>query len=131
MYEDIVYYISYSLALFGAILVFYGGLRAAIKVLSKELLRRSYEYNDIRLDFTNKIVLGLEFFIAADLIKSILQPTLNDVVVLAVIVAIRTVVGYSLNTELKELSTLNDDPNNSMNPYLIYNKKIELIKIIK
>ena len=104
MYEEIVYYISYSLALFGAILVFYGGLRAAIKVLSKELLRRSYEYNDIRLDFTNKIVLGLEFFIAADLIKSILQPTLNDVVVLAVIVAIRTVVGYSLNTELKELS---------------------------
>jgi len=106
MYEDIVYYISYSLALFGAILVFYGGVRAAIKVLSKELLRRSYEYNDIRLDFTNKIVLGLEFFIAADLIKSILQPTLNDVVVLAVIVAIRTVVGYSLNIELKELSNV-------------------------
>lgn len=103
MYEEIVYYISYSLALFGAILVFYGGVRAAIKVLSKELLRRSYEYNDIRLDFTNKIVLGLEFFIAADLIKSILQPTLNDVVVLAVIVAIRTVVGYSLNIELKDL----------------------------
>ncbi|MBI4813452.1 MAG: DUF1622 domain-containing protein, partial [Methanobacterium sp.] len=63
-------------------------------------------YNDIRLDFTNKIVLGLEFFIAADLIKSILQPTLNDVVVLAVIVAIRTVVGYSLNIELKELSNV-------------------------
>ena len=105
MYQEIVYYISYSLALFGAILVFYGGVRAAIKVLSKELLRRSYEYNDIRLDFTNKIVLGLEFFIAADLIKSILEPTLNDVIVLAVIVAIRTVVGYSLNSELKELST--------------------------
>ncbi len=104
MYQEIVYYISYSLALFGAILVFYGGVRAAIKVLSKELLRRSYGYNDIRLDFTNKIVLGLEFFIAADLIKSILQPTLSDVIVLAVIVAIRTVVGYSLNTELKELS---------------------------
>jgi uncharacterized membrane protein len=46
----------------------------------------------------------LEFFIAADLITSILQPTLNDVIVLAVIVAIRTVVGYSLNAELSELS---------------------------
>ncbi len=106
MYTEIVYYISFSLALFGAILVFYGGIRAAIKVISKELLKRSYEYNDIRLDFTNKIVLALEFFIAADLIKSILQPTLNDVVVLAVIVAIRTVVGYSLNSELKELSSV-------------------------
>jgi uncharacterized membrane protein len=106
MYEDIVYYISFSLALFGAILVFYGGIRAAIKVILKELLRRSYEYNDIRLDFTNKIVLALEFFIAADLIKSIMQPTLSDVIVLAVIVAIRTVVGYSLNSELKELSSV-------------------------
>jgi len=106
MYTEIIYYISYSLALFGAILVFYGGIRAAIKVISKELLRRPYEYNDIRLDFTNKIVLALEFFIAADLIKSIMQPTLSDVVVLAVIVAIRTVVGYSLNAELKELSSV-------------------------
>jgi uncharacterized membrane protein len=106
MYTEIIYYISYSLALFGAILVFYGGIRAGIKVILKELLRRSYEYNDIRLDFTNKIVLSLEFFIAADLIKSIMQPTLNDVIVLAVIVAIRTVVGYSLNTELKELSSV-------------------------
>jgi uncharacterized membrane protein len=105
MYSEIIYYISYSLALFGALLVFYGGIRAAIMVIAREVLRRSYEYNDIRLDFTTKIVLALEFFIAADLIKSILQPTLNDVVVLAVIVAIRTVVGYSLNTELKELSS--------------------------
>ena len=106
MYSDIIYYISYSLALFGAILVFYGGIRSAIMVIAREVLGRSYEYNDIRLDFTTKIVLALEFFIAADLIKSILQPTLNDVIVLAVIVAIRTVVGYSLNTELKELSSV-------------------------
>ena len=105
MYSDIIFYISYSLALFGAILVFYGGIRAAIMVIAREVLGRSYEYNDIRLDFTTKIVLALEFFIAADLIKSILQPTLNDVIVLAVIVAIRTVVGYSLNTELKDLSS--------------------------
>ncbi len=107
MFEEFIYNISYSLAIFGAILVFYGGIRAAIKVVAKEILRKPYEYNDIRLDFTNKIVLGLEFFIAADLIKSILEPTLNDLIILAVIVAIRTVVGYSLNAELKELSTNN------------------------
>jgi len=106
MYSDILYYISFSLALFGAVLVFYGGIRAALSVIAKEILGRTYGYNDIRLDFTTKIVLALEFFIAADLIKSILQPTLSDVIVLAVIVAIRTVVGYSLNTELKELSSV-------------------------
>lgn len=105
MYSEIINYISYSLALFGAVLV-YGGIRAVIRVIAREVLGRNYEYNDIRLDFTTKIVLALEFFIAADLIKSILQPTLNDVIVLAVIVAIRTVVGYSLNIELKELSSV-------------------------
>ncbi len=87
--EEFVNYISYSLAVFGAILVFYGGIRAVIEILAKEILRKSYQYHDIRLDFTTKIVLGLEFFIAADLIKSILQPTLTDLIVLAVIVAIR------------------------------------------
>ena len=106
MYSEIINYISYSLALFGPVLVFYGGIRAVIRVIAREVLGRNYEYNDIRLDFTTKIVLALEFFIAADLIKSILQPTLNDVIVLAVIVAIRTVVGYSLNIELKELSSV-------------------------
>jgi uncharacterized membrane protein len=104
MFEEYIYYISYSLAIFGAILVFYGGIRAAIEIMALEILKKPYQYNDIRLNFTTKIVLGLEFFIAADLIKSILQPSLNDLIILGVIVAIRTVVGYSLNAELKELS---------------------------
>ncbi|CDG65981.1 putative membrane protein [Methanobacterium sp. MB1] len=104
MFSEIISYISYSLAVFGAIFVFYGGIRAVIKVIIHEIRGGSEEYNDIRLDFTTKIVLSLEFFIAADLVKSILQPTFNDVILLAIIVAIRTVVGYSLNSELKDLS---------------------------
>ena len=69
MITEIIYYISYFLVLFGAILVFYGGIRVVIKVIARELRRSSEGYNDIRLDFTTKIVLGLEFFIAADPIK--------------------------------------------------------------
>ena len=50
-----------------------------------------------------KIVLALEFFIAADLIRTVIQPTLDEVIILAVIVAIRTVVGYSLDKEAKDI----------------------------
>lgn len=103
MYEDIVYFVSLFFSIFGAILILYGGLRAIINVLRVELLKHSSDYNAIRVDFTSKIVLALEFFIAADLIRTVIQPTINEVVVLAVIVAIRTVVGYSLNKEVKEL----------------------------
>lgn len=66
-------------------------------------LKKSSDYNLIRADFTSKIVLALEFFIAADLIRTVIQPTLDEVIILAVIVAIRTVVGYSLDKEAKEI----------------------------
>ena len=61
------------------------------------------KYNTIRADFTSKIVIALEFFIAADLIRTVIQPTLDEVIILAVIVAIRTVVGYTLDKEAKDL----------------------------
>jgi uncharacterized membrane protein len=47
--------------------------------------------------------LGLEFFIAGDLIKTIIEPTFSEITILAVIVAIRTIVGYFLDKESKEL----------------------------
>jgi uncharacterized membrane protein len=105
MYSDIVTYVALFFSIFGAILIVYGGLRAIYKILKVELWRQSSDYNAIRIDFTSKIVLALEFFIAADLVRTIIQPTLNEVIVLAVIVAIRTVVGYSLDKEAKDILT--------------------------
>lgn len=103
MYIEIVSYVSLFFSIFGAILIVYGGLRAIIKVLRVEIWKKSSNYNLIRVDFTSKIVLALEFFIAADLIRTIIQPDLNEVIVLAVIVAIRTVVGFSLDKEAKDI----------------------------
>lgn len=103
MYQDIINYVALFFSLFGAILIVYGGLRAIINILGVELLKKSVSYNSIRIDFTSKIVLALEFFIAADLVRTIIQPGINEVIVLAVIVAIRTVVGYSLDREAKDL----------------------------
>jgi uncharacterized membrane protein len=47
--------------------------------------------------------MGLEFFIAGDLIKTVLEPSEYQILILAAIVAIRAVIGYSLNKELKDL----------------------------
>jgi uncharacterized membrane protein len=99
----VVYFLSY----FGAIVIFYGGIMAVVNILKIEILRRENDYNNIRRDFTSKILLGLDFFIAADLIKSILEPEFNQLIILAIIVAIRTVVGYSLTHEIKELENEN------------------------
>ncbi len=103
MYQSIITYISLFFSIFGAVLIIYGGLKAIIAIIKVEIFKKPTKYNAIRADFTSKIVLSLEFFIAADLIRTVIQPTLDEVIILAVIVGIRTVVGYSLDKEAKDM----------------------------
>lgn len=48
------------------------------------------------------LILGLEFFIAADIIRTIIQPDWNEIGMLAAIIGIRTVLSYFLGLELRE-----------------------------
>src|SRR4051812_45157998 len=43
------------------------------------------------------LLLGLEFLIAADIIDTLMKPATRDLVILAAIVGIRTIISYSLN----------------------------------
>ncbi len=63
---DLLPVIGGIFAVAGAVLIVYGGLKAAIKILLLEFGKRDYVYNKIRNEFTSKIVFGLEFLIAAD-----------------------------------------------------------------
>lgn len=47
------------------------------------------------------LLLGLEFLIAADIIDTLMKPSVQDLIVLGAIIVIRTVISYSLNSELK------------------------------
>ncbi len=57
---------------------------------------------DLRSNLGRAILLGLEFLVAADSINTVaVQPTLGGVAVLAGIVAIRTFLSFSLETEIE------------------------------
>lgn len=55
------------------------------------------------------VLLSLEILIVADIIESIAKPTLEDIVRLAAIVAIRTVISYFLNKEIKSSDNGKDE----------------------
>jgi uncharacterized membrane protein len=58
-------------------------------------------YRGYRHDLGRAILLGLEILVAADIIGTVaLSPTMDSVLVLAVIVAIRTFLSWSLALEL-------------------------------
>lgn len=46
------------------------------------------------------LLLGLELLIAADIIATIISPTLKEVTILGSIVGIRTIINYFLNREI-------------------------------
>lgn len=97
----IVSWIVTFFELVGALLIFYGSARVALELVTNAFRRQAPNYTAIRLNYTPKILLALDIFVANDLVRTVLTPTLDQAIILAFVVGIRTVVGVSLNMELK------------------------------
>ncbi|MCQ8183880.1 DUF1622 domain-containing protein [Parvularcula maris] len=65
--------------------------------------RVSSAFAEARLRLGTYILAGLEFMIVADILFTIVNRTLEDVIVLAIVVAVRTLISFFLNRELEEL----------------------------
>ena len=52
----------------------------------------------------NYILLGLDFYIVADILATMLHPEWNELISLAVIGLLRTVIGYFLEREIDSMS---------------------------
>jgi uncharacterized membrane protein len=51
------------------------------------------------------MVMGLEFQVAADILKTALSPVWNDVLLLAALIGLRTLLNFVLERELKMLDS--------------------------
>jgi uncharacterized membrane protein len=74
--------------------------------LAVRAFRRSkngkHAYAVLRQSFGGVILLGLEILVAADLVRTVsVEPTLDNVVILGVIVLIRTILSFSLEIEIE------------------------------
>jgi uncharacterized membrane protein len=82
------------------------GVFEGLAKLAQYVLRSSIggkarlELSSIRLAIGEKMVLGLEFFLAGDIVQTIVVPTWESLGILAGIVGIRTVVVYFLDREM-------------------------------
>jgi uncharacterized membrane protein len=101
-FQSVIEFFGFLFGVIGAVIIVYGGLAAAFRTLSLELLKKPLTYTDIRSDFTLKIIFGLEFFIAADVLKTLISPSLDEIILLGAVVAIRTILAYFLSKEASE-----------------------------
>jgi len=106
----------------GAIIMVLGGALAFALALPRVVRTstRSQAYVALRRDLGRAILLGLEVLIVADIIRTILvEPTVQSVLVLAVIVLIRVVLSFSLEVEMDGVwpwSRWRVDPKASVSP---------------
>lgn len=85
----------------GVIAIVVGVVYAIIDAAIRGLRRVSPVYTRFRRVLGRAILLGLELLVAADIIKTVaVTPTLDSVVVLAIIVLIRTFLSWSLELEI-------------------------------
>jgi uncharacterized membrane protein len=82
----------------GAIIIFIDLIKLEFNRLKG--MKPYYERSILRHRFGSYLLLGLEFLIAADIILTISQPSLEEVIILASIVGIRTVISYFLDKEM-------------------------------
>ena len=85
----------------GVAVIALGAICAGVVTVRKMLGRTGDAYRFFREQLGRSILLGLEFLVAADIIRTVaLTPTWQSVVVLGGIVLIRTFLSFSLEVEI-------------------------------
>ena len=98
MIRDIVEHAG-SVAELAGVLLIVGGLALAT---ARCALPGAPRYERYRQDLGRAILVGLEVLVAADIVRTVaFTPTMDSVLVLAMIVAIRTFLSWSLALELE------------------------------
>jgi len=98
---DLTQLLTLIFSAIGVAIVSAGGFLAAIKLGYRAVKRKTMDYNEVKREFTQLIVLGLDFFIAGDILSSFVTPTIDDLELLAVVVGIRTVLSVFLAWEVR------------------------------
>ena len=86
----------------GVLVIAGGAVVAAGRLAASASTAKAMNVRRFRQDFGGAIVLGLEFLVAGDIIRTVaVAPTLENVTVLAIIVVIRTVLSMALQVEIE------------------------------
>jgi uncharacterized membrane protein len=100
-FEGVVEYIALAIDGAGVAIIVLGLLVSAVRFVLNFRTDISL-YRRLRRDVGRGILLGLEFLVAADIIRTVtIDPVLENVIVLGLIVLIRSFLSLSLEVELE------------------------------
>ena len=109
-FKEIAGFIALAIEAAAVIVVSYGAIQALAGVVASAFSRVADEMRgrEIWLRFATWILLALEFALAADLVRTAVAPTWDDISKLAVIATIRTMLNYFLSKDIAEFDRVKE-----------------------
>ena len=103
---DYLHHVSFGIGILGVLVIIFGVAACVTRFFRSEIQSargRNVEEDRKRVRHVlgYYLLLGLEILIAADIIDTLMKPSVQDLIVLGAIVLIRTVINFSLNAELR------------------------------
>jgi uncharacterized membrane protein len=100
--------ISHIISYISIAIICYGAIIGLWKFVQNEFTRLQGRFTltkivQIKLEVGRYLLLGLEFLIASDIIDTILNPSFQDLGILAGTVVIRTGLSFFLNKEIEDV----------------------------
>jgi len=103
--KTLAQYAAYLAEIIAALVIIVGSLRALWTYVWSVVLSRGGERSACmcRIQLGHTLSLALEFLVGADVLKTAVAPTWDDIGQLAAIIAIRTVLNFFLMWELEKV----------------------------
>lgn len=101
--KDLIEYIARGVEFAAALIIGIASVEATIKALRLFIIRTipAAAKNEVRLTLGRWLAVGLEFELAADILRTAVTPSWHDIEQLAAIAALRTALNYFLEREIR------------------------------
>ena len=93
--------------LFGFVKIFLKYLKTEFKNISHTPLK---SLQKIRCEMGIYILLGLDFLIVSDIIQTILDLSMEEIIKVSVLILLRTIISYFLGKEIIEIESIDEAP---------------------
>ena len=102
-FADGISVVGYGIESFGVVIIVIGALRGLARaVTDRASIERDQLFYRFRHDFAQSMMVGLEFLVAGDIIRTVIVAhTLSDLASLGLLVVIRTVLVFTIHLEVE------------------------------
>lgn len=104
----IIPFLVHILELMGIIVITVGSFKAFYYICMQALFKRNYE---IKHQFATALATGLEFKLAAEILKTVLIRSLDELVILGAVFLLRVLMTIVIDWEIKQGSKMDTETN--------------------